>query len=211
MADRTNISFRAKRLNKALCVLYPRIRTALAYKSAWQLLVATILSAQTLDKTVNNITPRLFSAYSDVHAIAKAPPARVARLIHGVNYYKTKAAHIVAAAKAIEARHHGRVPFAMHALIALPGVGRKTANVVINELGAAPSGIAVDTHVARLSRLFGLTRSTKPVDIEQDLMRLIPKSQWRGFSLRLIQYGRDFCPARGHDHASCPLKGFVAR
>lgn len=210
MKSNRNVSFRAKRLNKALCALYPRISTALAYKTPWQLLTATILSAQTLDKTVNRITPGLFRAYPNAAVTAKSSPAVIGRHISGVNYYRTKAQHIVAAARAVEMNHQGSVPLTMGALVALPGVGRKTANVVINELSKKPSGIVVDTHVARLSRLFGLTKKTKPVDIEQDLMRLIPDSQWRGFSLRLIQYGRDFCPAREHGHASCPLRRFIA-
>ena len=211
MKRNRNVSVRAERLVQALRTLYPRIHTALAYHDAWQLLVATMLSAQTLDKNVNRITPELFLAYPNARAFARATPAKIAPLIRSINYYKTKAAHIVAAARFIETAHRGVVPRDMASLVALPGVVRKTANVVRNELGAVPEGIAVDTHVARLSRLFGLTEQRDPARIEQDLMRVIPRRQWCSFSLRLIQYGRDFCPARPHDHGACPLGRFIVR
>ncbi len=211
MNQQLSKQIRAARIIFALRRLYPRVRTALSYADVWQLLVATMLSAQTTDKTVNEVTRRLFKKYRSVRAYAASAVPALAQDIRRVNYYKTKARHIRAAARIIEKQYRGTVPLALDALIALPGVGRKTANVVVNELTKRANGIAVDTHVARLSRLLGLTDEHTPSLIERDLMRVVPRRHWRGISLRLIAYGREHCPARPHHHAKCPLRAWHRR
>lgn len=190
--------------------LYPRIRIALCFSSPWELMVAVILSAQTTDVKVNHITKKLFKKYRTIHAYAHASPREFMSDIRGVNYYKTKARHIIAAAQKIVHQYGGKVPMTMDALTELPGIGRKSANVIINECTKKPVGIVVDTHMIRLSRLMGLTSYKNPKNIELDLMRIVPQSEWRTFALRLVQYGRDYCPARKHHHDLCPLEPYDA-
>ncbi len=191
--------------------LYPRIRIALQFSSPWELMVATILSTQTTDVKVNQITEKLFKKYKTIRAYAQASPRVFEQDVYGVNYHKTKARHIIAAAQKIVSQYGGKVPMTMEALIGLAGIGRKSANVIINECTKKPVGIVVDTHMIRLSRLMGLTAHTGPKNIELDLMRIVPQSEWRTFALRLVQYGRDYCPARKHNHGLCPLEPYDAR
>jgi len=173
-------------------------------------MVAVILSAQTTDVKVNHITKKLFKKHKTIRAYAQASPREFMSDIRGVNYYKTKARHIIAAAQKIVHQYGGKIPITMGALTGLPGIGRKSANVIINECTKKPVGIVVDTHMIRLSRLMGLTSYKNPKNIELDLMRIVPQSEWRTFALRLVQYGRDYCPARKHRHDLCPLEPYDA-
>jgi endonuclease III len=192
-------------LLRTLHQVYPDPHTALVYANPFELLVATILSAQTTDVTVNAVTPALFEAYPTPQAMTLASEADITRLIAKVNFNKTKAKNIKAAAETIVSKHSGQVPDNMVSLLALPGVARKTANVVLGNAFHKAEGVVVDTHVMRLSIKLGLTDKKDPVKIEQDLMRLIPRDEWIDFPHLLILFGREYCPARPHECASCPL------
>ncbi len=195
-----------KKINKELKKLYPQAKIALNFSNPWELLVAVILSAQTTDKKVNEITERLFKKYKNLDDYINANPKEFENDIKGVNYYKNKAKFILENAKIIKEKFNGEVPKKMEDLLKLKGVARKTANIVLSVAYDIFEGIAVDTHVKRLSRLFKLTNETKPEKIEKDLMEIIPKGkEWRDFPLRLIQYGREYCPAKKHNHKNCPL------
>jgi endonuclease III len=195
-----------EKINKELKRIYPKAKIALNFSNPWELLVAVILSAQTTDKKVNEITEKLFKKYKTIDDYAKAKLKEFEKDIKGVNYYKNKAKFILENAKIIEERFGGKVPKTMDELLQLKGVARKTANIVLSVAYNVYEGIAVDTHVKRLTRLLGLTKETKPEKIEKDLMAIIPKGpEWRDFPLRLIQYGREYCPAKKHNHKNCPL------
>lgn len=196
---------RAKKTLQALKRLFPLVKPFLHFSNPWELLVAVMLSARCTDKKVNEVTEKLFRKYRKLDDYLRANPKEFEQEIKPTGYYKEKAGRILAAARIIETRFGGRVPRAMGALLQLPGVGRKTANVVLGAGYGVAEGIAVDTHVRRLARLLGLTDENDPDKIEQDLMKLIPKSEWIEFSYRLIEYGRKYCPARSHDHSDCPL------
>lgn len=184
---------------------YPRPKTALTYTDPFQLLVAVILSAQCTDARVNIVTPDLFRKYSSPRDFAKAQPADLERIIHSTGFFRNKARNIIACSTAIMNRHNGNVPRTMEELHALPGVGRKTANVVLGEAFGKTEGIVVDTHVARLSIRLGLTQEKDAVKIENDLMRLIPKKKWIQFSHSLILHGRKICNARKPLCGECSL------
>lgn len=193
-------------INRELKKLYPKIKIALNFSNPWELLVATILSAQTTDKKVNEITEKLFKKYKAIDDYVKVDLKEFENDIKGVNYYKNKAKFILENAKIVKERFGGEVPKRMDELLQLKGVARKTANIVLSVGYNVFEGIAVDTHVKRLSKLLGLTKETKPEKIEKDLMEIIPKGpEWRDFPLRLIQYGREYCPAKKHNHQNCPL------
>jgi len=195
-----------EKINKELKRIYPKAKIALNFSNPWELLVAVILSAQTTDKKVNEITEKLFKKYKTIDDYAKANLKEFENDIKGVNYYKNKAKFILENAKIIKEKFGGKVPKTMEELLQLKGVARKTANIVLSVAYNIYEGIAVDTHVKRLTRLLGLTKETKPEKIEKDLMAIIPKGpEWRDFPLRLIQYGREYCPAKKHDHKNCPL------
>lgn len=194
-------------INKILRKLFPKVQTALRHKNPWELLVATILSAQTTDKKVNQITEVLFKKYKTIEDYTKANPKKFSEDIHGVNYHVTKAKAIIEDAKIIMKKFHGQVPKTMESMLTLRGVARKTANVVLSSGYDVIEGIAVDTHVKRLAPLFGLTTEIDPQKIEKDLMGIVPKGkEWKEFPLRLVEYGRKYCPARPHDHDKCPIK-----
>ncbi len=177
----------------------------LDHQNAYQLLVATILSAQSTDKMINTITPALFAKYPDAAALAAVEPAEIEPLIFKSGFYRNKAKALVGMARALIERHGGKVPETIAELVELPGVARKTANVVLtNALGKA-EGVVVDTHVMRLSQRLGLTTSEDPVEIEQDLMKLLPQDRWGTFSNRLIWHGRRVCMAKNPDHDHCSL------
>lgn len=205
MKDKKEI---AKIVNKKLKKLFPKIQTALKFKNPWELLVATILSAQTTDKKVNEITEKLFKKYKKISDYAKAKRTEFEKEIKEVNYYKTKAKAIIENAKIIKSQFNDKVPKTMNELLQLKNVARKTANIVLSVGFGVYEGIAVDTHVKRLSKLLGLTENTDPVKIEKDLMEIVPKSEWRDFNLRLVEYGRKYCPAKKHNHQDCPLTKF---
>jgi endonuclease-3 len=196
---------KAKKTLQALKNLFPRVKPPLHFSNQWELLVAVMLSARCTDKKVNEVTERLFRKYRTLDDYLRANPKEFELEIKPTGYYKEKAGRILAAARIIKTRFEGRVPRAMKDLLQLPGVGRKTANIVLGAGYGVVEGIAVDTHVRRLAQLLGLSDENDPDKIEQDLMKLIPKSEWTEFSYRLIEYGRQYCPARSHDHSNCPL------
>jgi len=200
----------AKKALQALKKLFPRVKTALCYSNPWELLVAVMLSARCTDKKVNEVTEKLFRKYRALDDYLRANPKEFEQEIKPTGYYKEKAGRILDAARIIKTRFGGQVPCTMEALMQIPGVGRKTANIVLGAGYGVVEGIAVDTHVRRLARVLGLTDETDPDKIEQDLMKLIPKSEWMEFSYRMIEYGRQYCPARPHDHSNCPLSRILA-
>lgn len=181
----------ARRLNK----LFPDAKCALEHKTPLQLLVSTILSAQCTDKRVNMVTPVLFARFPTAQALADADLADLEEIIRSTGFYRNKAKNIKACCRMIVDRFGGRVPATMEELLELPGVARKTANVVLGNAFDVP-GLVVDTHVSRISRRLGLTRETDPVKIERDLMDLLPASEWTMFSHRVIHLGRAICDAR---------------
>jgi endonuclease-3 len=184
---------------------YPAPQTALDHRSAWELLVATILSAQSTDETVNKVTPELFRRWPTPEALAGADRDELERLIYPTGFFRNKSRSILGAAQAILDRYGGEVPDNLDELVALPGVGRKTANVVLGSFFGIESGVVVDTHVGRLTRRLGLTRHVDPVKAEQDLMAIVPRDQWTSFSHRLIFLGREICTAKDPRCDQCPL------
>lgn len=181
---------------KRLSKLYPDPHTALEYTRPLQLLIATILSAQATDKLVNTVTPALFAKYKTAKDFADASVEDIDEMIKKVNFHGNKAKNIHAAAEQIVQKHGGNVPETMEELDALPGVARKTANVVLGDAFHKSEGIVVDTHVRRLSQKLGLTENDDPEKIEQDLMQIVPKEHWIDFPHLLILYGREYAPAR---------------
>jgi endonuclease-3 len=196
---------KVKEVISRLSVLFPNPESALLHKSAWELLVATILSAQTTDKLVNTVTPHLFSVFPTVEDFAKASWEQIDAHLQKVNYHRNKARNIQATAQKIVHEFSGEVPDSLAELVSLPGVGRKTANVVLGDAFNKPEGIVVDTHVIRLANKLGLTHSKDPIKIEQDLMKIVPPEEWKNFPHFLILTGRQYCPARKHDCNVCPL------
>ena len=184
---------------------WPDAVCELDHQNAYQLVVATILSAQSTDKMINTITPALFAKYPDARALAKAEPAELEPLIFKSGFFRNKAKSLVGMARAVVERHGGEIPDTMEALCALPGVARKTANVVLGTAMGKNEGVVVDTHVMRVSQRLGLTREEDPVGIEQDLMRLLPREQWTIFAHRMIWHGRRVCTAKNPDHENCLL------
>lgn len=189
-----------------LAAVYPAA-TELSHENPFQMLIATILSAQTTDRSVNAVTPKLFVRYPDAQSLAHADPAAVERLIKPTGFFRVKARTIIASSRALVERFGGQVPRSMEELVTLPGVGRKTANVVLGVAFGIP-GFAVDTHVIRLTNRLGLTRSRDPVKIEAEVTKLIPPKEWTGFSLRLILHGRRVCLARAPNCPGCILNDF---
>ncbi len=187
---------RARRIVRALKKAYPDATCALRHETPLQLLVATILSAQCTDERVNQVTERLFQKYSTAEDLARIPLTRLEKLIQSTGFFRNKAKNIKACCQTLVERYDGQVPRKLAELVELPGVGRKTANVVLGTAYGIASGIVVDTHVARICRRLGLTDQTDAVKIERDLMELIPKSEWIDFSHRLIHHGRQVCKAR---------------
>ncbi len=206
--DAATMEERKKRAAKIIALLhklYPEAHVSLNARTPWELLVAVVLSAQCTDKKVNEVTATLFKKYKTFESYLRARPADLEREIRPTGFYKNKAKNILAAARMVAKTFHGEVPQTMEALVAIPGVGRKTANIILESAYGIVEGIAVDTHVRRLARLWGLTYENDPEKIEQDLMVLVPRKAWRGLSLRIIAYGREYCPAKAHDHAQCPV------
>jgi endonuclease-3 len=197
---------RTRRIVEALKAAYPEARCALTHTDPFQLLVATILSAQCTDERVNRVTPVLFDRYPDARALASARRPSIESIVRSTGFYRNKAKSLQGAAKEIVERHGGSVPRTMEELLALPGVARKTANVVLGTAYGIPSGIVVDTHVSRITRLLALTAETDPVKIERDLMALVPKAEWIDFSHSLIHHGRRICIARRPKCAECALQ-----
>jgi endonuclease-3 len=196
---------RAAASHRKLAELYPDAACALVHENALQLLVATILSAQCTDVRVNLVTPALFARYADAAAFAESAPAELEQAIRSTGFFRNKARNIRACCQAIVAEHGGQVPNNLEALVKLPGIGRKTANVILGNAFDVP-GITVDTHVGRLSRRLGLNAHTDPEKVERDLMALIPRKDWTMFSHRLILHGRQVCFARKPNCPGCILQ-----
>ena len=197
---------RANKIVKKLQELFPDAAIVLKYSNTWELLVSVILSAQCTDKQVNIVTEKLFEKYRTLDDYVKANVDEFEKDIKSTGFYRNKAKNILAAAKIVKEQFDGKVPDTMEELLTLPGVARKTANVVLGNAYGKVEGIAVDTHVRRLSIKFGLTDHKDPVKIEQDLMQILPKKDWFFLTYGLIEYGRHICPARRHkDCADHPL------
>ena len=186
MKDSKKLKEKAENIVNDLKKLFPNSRTVLVYKSPFELLVAVILSARNTDKKVNDVTKDLSK----------------------LGLFRQKAKFVKKTAEILLEKHNGELPKTMSELISLPGVGRKTANIILGNVYGIVEGIAVDTHVARLSKLFGLTKNSDPSKIEKDLMRLLPKEEWFDFTNRMIDYGRKYCPAHCK-HIDCPLRNFI--
>jgi endonuclease-3 len=184
---------------------YPDARCALDHRNAFELLCATILSAQCTDARVNLVTPALFRKYPDAHALARARTPVLEEIIRSTGFFRNKAKSLIGMAQALVADHGGDVPRTMEQLYVLPGVGRKTANVILGNAYGINEGITVDTHVGRLSRRLGLTREEDPVKVEQDLMALLPRDSWAEISHLLIFHGRQVCIARRPRCEECVL------
>jgi endonuclease III len=201
---------RARRIVRDLAGLYPDATCALHFEGPLQLLIATILSAQCTDVRVNLVTPALFARYPDAAAFANADRSELERLIQSTGFFRNKARNIHLCCQELVVKHGGQVPSTMEELTPLPGVGRKTANVVLGNAFAVP-GIPVDTHVGRLSRRMGLTVHDDPVKVERDLMEMIPKKEWTMFGHRMIHHGRRVCHARRPSCAECTLAKFCPK
>ena len=197
---------RAAAVVKALRKTYPSAHCELDFGTPLQLLIATILSAQCTDKRVNMVTPALFKKYKTAKDFANAAPEELEKEIQSTGFYRSKAKSVMSACADIVAKHGGEVPQTMEDLVALHGVGRKTANVVLGNAFGKNEGVVVDTHVARLSQRLGLTKQTTPEKIEQDLIKLIPRAEWTDFSHWLIWHGRRRCYARKPDCAGCEIQ-----
>ena len=196
---------RALRILRALDRAYPDARIALRFRTPFELLVATILSAQCTDEMVNRVTQELFRRFGTPRALAGADPAEVEALVRPTGFYRQKARSIQSAARDVAERFDGEVPRTLEELVTLRGVARKTANVVLGSAFGVP-GLAVDTHVSRVSQRLGLTQSDDPVKIEQELAELVPRERWTRASLQLIEHGRAVCQARRPHCEACPLR-----
>jgi endonuclease III len=197
---------RVREILKRLDATYPGVTCALQHKDAWELLVATILSAQCTDERVNKTTPELFRKYPTVQALAALKPEQLESDIRSTGFFRNKAKSVVGAAKKIVGEFGGEVPSEMEQLLTLPGVARKTANVVLGTWFHKNEGVVVDTHVYRISRRLELTANADPKNIEQDLIRIIPRAQWTSFSHQVIWHGRKLCTARSPKCVDCPLE-----
>ncbi|GIW80040.1 MAG: endonuclease III [Gemmatales bacterium] len=205
MPNRDAVKVRARKIAQALARAYPDAKCALVHENPLQLLIATILSAQCTDARVNMVTPALFQRYRTAQDFASADQRELEKAIQSTGFFRNKARNIIECCKKIVQQHGGNVPRTMEELVALPGIGRKTANVILGNAFGVP-GITVDTHVSRLSRRMGLTRHTDATKIEHDLMEMIPKKDWTMFSHRMIFHGRQVCHARKPDCDHCCVR-----
>lgn len=202
---------RAREVVRLLAREYPDAPCELDYRNPWQLLVATVLSAQSTDERVNLVTPELFARWPGPAELADADPGELERTIRSTGLHRSKADNLRRTARVITTEHDGRVPQSFDALIALPGVGRKTAKVVLGEAFGIAAGVAVDTHVRRLARRIGLSRENDAERVAGDLERLVPSSDWIKLSKRLVLHGRRVCPARRPGCERCRLSSVCAR
>jgi endonuclease-3 len=196
---------RVVRILSELDAIFPKASCALTHKNPWQLLAATILSAQCTDERVNKVTPVLFKKYPTIEAMANASQDEVATEIRSTGFFNNKARSLIGAAKTILADYKGQVPRSMEELLKVPGAARKTANVVLGTAYGIPAGVVVDTHVQRISQRLDLTKNEEPVKVEQDLMSILPQDRWILFAHQVIHFGRQICIARKPRCASCPL------
>ncbi|MDO8536680.1 MAG: endonuclease III [bacterium] len=199
------LKLRVRRILKVLKKLFPNAKIVLRYHNNWELLVAVELSAQCTDKKVNEVTEKLFKKYPRLDDYVRVRPKEFEKDIKSTGFFRSKAKNILAAAKIVKNKFHGKLPRTMTEMVTIPGVGRKSANVILGNAYGVVEGIAVDTHVRRLSKLLGLTKHNDPIKIERDLMQIVPKKDWFKITYLLIDYGRKYCTARPHDHENCPL------
>jgi endonuclease-3 len=190
----------------ALDKLYPNVTCALHHNNAWELLVATILSAQCTDERVNKVTANLFKKYPSLEAFANVPQAELAEDIKSTGFFNNKSKSVIGAARTILQNFKGEIPRNIEDLLTVPGAARKTANVVLGTAFGIPSGVVVDTHVQRITRRLELTKEEDPVKIERDLMKLLPQDRWIQFSHQVIHFGRGICVARNPKCVECPLE-----
>jgi len=195
---------------KELKRLFPVSKTVLSYSSPWELMVAVILSARNTDKKVNEITKNLFKKYKTIKNYRNADIKDLEKDLSQLGLFRQKAKFLKRSAEIIIDKYDGKIPKTMNGLISLPGVGRKTANIILGNVYGVVEGIAVDTHVTRLSKLFGLTKNSDPGKIEKDLMEIIPREEWFDFTNRMIEYGRKYCPAHCK-HIDCPLRKYIEK
>ena len=196
---------RALKINTELKKLFPQAKIALKFSNNWELYVAVVLSAQCTDKKVNEVTQKLFKKYPRFKDYLKAEKREFEQDIKSTGFYHNKAKSILSGAKFVEDKFSGKLPKTMAQMLTIPGVGRKTANVILGNAYGVVEGIAVDTHVKRLSKRLGLTDEIDPNKIEKDLVAILPKEEWFLFTYRLIDYGRKYCSAKRHAHDKCPL------
>lgn len=202
---------RAAAIEAALAAAYPDATCELLFRNPYELLVATILSAQCTDARVNTVTPALFDRYPDAASLANAEQGELEGMIRSTGFFRNKAKSLLGMARAVVENHVGEIPGSMEAMTRLPGVGRKTANVVLGTAFGYATGVVVDTHVARLAARLGLSSQSDPEKIEQDLMELFPPASWVALGHRLILHGRRVCTARKAACAGCPLEALCPR
>ncbi len=212
--DLPRLRARWRKISRTLGRLFPHPKIALTYGNAWELLVAVQLSAQCTDKKVNEVTPALFKKYRTLDAYVRAGRTAAGvrafeAMVKQTGFYRAKTRNILAAARVVKEKFGGKLPRTMAEMVTIPGVGRKSANVILGNTYGVVEGIAVDTHVMRLSRVLGLSREKTPEKIEQDLMAIIPRKDWFRATYMLIDYGRAYCVARPHKHELCPLTKVV--
>ncbi len=196
----------ANKMLAALAKVYPDAHCSLTFKTPFQLLIATILSAQCTDERVNKVTPTLFKKYPDASSMSQAPLSDLEDLIRSTGFFKNKARSLQETSRALVEKHGGKVPRTMEELVLLRGIGRKTANVVLGNAYGIAEGIAVDTHVGRLSRRMGITKEHDPVKVERTLMEIVPQKNWNLVTHWLIDHGRAVCDARKPDCSHCPIR-----
>lgn len=196
----------ARKVISQLKKIVPDAKITLNYSNNLELLIAVILSAQCTDKKVNEVTKKLFKKYKKLDDYVNANYLEFEKDIYSTGFYKNKTKNILKSVKIIKENFNRKVPNTMENILKLPGVSRKTANVVLRVAYGVIEGIAVDTHVIRLSQKLGLTDNKEPVKIEKDLMKIIPKKEWGSFTNYMIEYGRRYCPAKKHNHNNCPIK-----
>jgi endonuclease-3 len=210
-AGRLDTEAIAARVVQRLAADYPDVTCALENESAFELLIATILSAQCTDERVNMVTPELFRRWPTPAAMAAAPIEALEKVIRSTGFYRNKAKNIKACSKELADKHDGEVPRDIDEMVSLPGVGRKTANVVLGTCYGMATGVVVDTHVTRISNRLGLTKHTDATKIEKDLMQLVPQDQWVDFAHRMIHHGRRICTARKPKCPDCSMQGFCPK
>jgi len=201
----------AQALDNVLKKLFPKANMMLQYSNNWELMVAVQLSAQCTDARVNLITEKLFKKYTTLEDYCTAKPREFEKDIFQAGYYKNKTKNILAAARMVRDEFDGNIPHTMEEILRIPGVARKTANVVLGNAYGVVEGIAVDTHVARFARVHNLSSHNDRNKIEEDLKKIIPQKDWFSFTYRVIEYGRTYCKATKHDHNNCPLQILIKK
>ena len=207
----SSIAARARSVRQRLARRYPKPRTELTWTTPWELLVATILSAQCTDARVNTVTPELFATWETVDQMAKAEPEQIEKVIRSTGFFRNKAKNLHASAAKIVTEFHGLVPRTMTEMLTLPGVARKTANVVLSNAYGVQAGIAVDTHVKRIAFRLGLTAQANPDKVERDLLKLFPQQSWGAVNHYLVLFGREVCVARKPRCGACELADLCPR